>query len=226
MILNQDPTRAFTGPPWYTQGPVAGIGDSISVGHPDPPGFTGVLEGGPSGDATWQPLYQLDAQYPAAFTFYTGAIGSTGAANLGGELDFVLALSPLPVAVIVHTGINDLAGGAVFGDISSYFDTARGRIVGAGAVPFWDELLPWTGGNDTQAAAVRTWNTALASWCSTNSVTLIQCHDPMGQNRVSTGHLDDMKSSYAQDNIHPNKAGYTALGGTIWKAAMASYFGS
>lgn len=209
--------------PWYTNGlTIGGIGDSIMAGHPYPPGYLAPLEGGPDGDPTWQSLYQLQLLYPAGFTFYNGGVGSTGASALAGELNTVIPLSP--VAVICHSGINDLASGAVFADVSATYDTQKGRLDTAGIHLFMDQILPWTSGNDTQAAEVRTWNTALASWCTGNGATLIASHDGMGQLRVSTGQLDDLKTAYDADGIHPNKAGYTALA-AIYKTALAAYYG-
>jgi hypothetical protein len=45
----------------------------------------------------------------------------------------------------------------------------------------------------------------------------------MGQVRISTGELDDLKTAYNQDGIHLKQAGVDMMAQTI-KAKMAMYF--
>jgi hypothetical protein len=85
-------------------------------------------------------------------------------------------------------------------------------------------LLPWTNGSDGQAGTVRTWNANLAVWCAANGAHLIECHDPMGQVRISTGELDDMKTAYNQDGVHLSTVGVDALAQII-KTAFQAYYG-
>jgi hypothetical protein len=71
--------------------------------------------------------------------------------------------------------------------------------------------MPWTAGNDAQAAVIRAFNVNYAAWCETNAASLIHCHDAMAQVRPSTGKLDDMKTTYNYDGVHLTTAGLAAL---------------
>lgn len=92
----------------------------------------------------------------------------------------------------------------------------------AGTSLFVNEILPYTSGNDTQAATIRTLNANYATWCAENGATLIQCHDAMGQVRASTGELDDLATAYNHDGAHLTTAGVDKLAEIVAQALLAA----
>lgn len=126
-----------------------------------------------------------------------------------------------PATIVIHCGVNDVNGGRTWAQVESNLDTIQAGLP-TGATLFVNEILPWTNGNDSQAATIRTWNANLSTWCAANGAVLIACHDSMGQIRVSTGELDDLLAAYDQDGVHLTAAGVDALAAIIYAALFAN----
>jgi hypothetical protein len=193
-------------------------GDSIMGGSHTASPFDPYQQGGPSGPVTSQIQYQLRSSLGANLEFVNHARAA---------MVFTFCLTtgvPACIAakaawIHIHCGVNDVAAGRLWADISSELDSIKALLIN-GERLIIDEILPWTAGTDGNASTIRTFNANLATWCAANGATLLLCHDAMGQNRVSTGHLDDLKTAYAMpDGTHLTADGRDAMA-VIWEAAI------
>lgn len=195
------------------------VGDSIIEGHNGATQWHSFYHTGPDGNPAAEPFNQLRALVPTLeYQNYgkgsqTWAFAPTAAADLA---------SKAPWGVIAHFGVNDVSGGRSWAAIEADMDAFLAALP-VGTNVFINEVLPWNGGDDTQAAAVRALNANYASWCTANGATLIPCHDPMGQIRGSTGELDDLITAYADGTVHLSvPAGVNALALEIARGIEAS----
>ena len=191
------------------------IGDSISKGgsywstHKSTTGYD-VVNLDPVNDPAYQIASRLGAD---GLTYQNHGAGSRTWAGVL-STDAVLALATLPRVLYCHCGVNDLATPRALEDVLANMDSVK-ALVDAQAQPCTmvvAEILPWTNGTDEQAATVRTWNAAYATWCVANSVPLVRVHDPLGQTRAATGYLDDLLAAYDDDGVHLVPAGTAAMG--------------
>ncbi len=112
--------------------------------------------------------------------------------------------SPVPKYLIVEGGINDMSGaGATFADRQTYFDGIKTLCDNHGSTMLVEEV--WPSLLDTNAHIVA-WNSALATWAASNSVTVIPMHDWMGDPAASPAY-STMLSTYTVDGTHPSQAG-------------------
>ena len=95
----------------------------------------------------------------------------------------------------IHTGINDANDGILWPEILTNLASIRQKWPITNAL-FIGEILPDTVSSDAISANIRTFNTNLNFWCSTNTATIVHQHDLFGQLRVSTGQLDDLANAY------------------------------
>lgn len=188
---------------------LAVVGDSIVEGH-----NTGTAWHGPFHSVTQGNNILAQPSFIAAKALNWGhqnhSLGSTTfdwAATTGCPSAFNSGATH----VWLHSGVNDVLNGRTWASVEANLDTILAAKP-ADTLLYISEILPWTNGNDTHAATIRTWNSNLATWCSENGVTLIQCHDAMGQTRASTGYLDDMRSVYNSDGVHLSQDGVYAFG--------------
>lgn len=186
-------------------------GDSIAEGYP---GYESFYDTGPTGfTPTNDPATILrnlinGSQIGGFETQNHGDGGRTFSWIV--TTGIVSALATLPGAVLIQCGVNDVNTGRSWAQVEANLDSIR-SLVPATTRLYIREILPWTNGDDAQAATIRTWNASIATWCASNNATLIVCHDAMGQVRISTGEIDDLLAAYDQDGVHLNLAGYTAL---------------
>lgn len=202
----------------YGPAPFAGfVGDSIMAGHHET-FYRPFLDSGISGDPDGEPAHHIWDDF-SDLIYQNFSKGSQtwafGAANVAK----VAAVTPS--AVVCMFGVNDVAGSRSWEDIESDMDTFLAGLPG-GTNLFICEVLPYTSGSDAEAAAIRSLNANYASWCTSNGATLISCHDAMGQTRVATGELDDLKTAYDYDGVHLTDAGVLVLSGLI-ADALDSY---
>jgi len=198
-------------------------GDSIEVGHGGT--FTSYFDGtGPAVGSDGAPLcelgYNMKPLIGGSWNYQDFANGSqTLAWVLSTGVPAILSGTGMHGSVAcgatelwIHCVVNDIAGGRSNAAIQADLDSIR-TLWGTVNPIFIDEVLPDSNFNDTQAAAVRSWNTALASWASGKSnVRVVSCWSAFGQNRTSTGQNDDLLSAYnSGDGVHLNAAGAAAL---------------
>lgn len=191
---------------------IVSTGDSILAGyntatpwhtHYDALGISGAPASDPM-DAVADAISGLGYQnFCQAGTTWADAVSKVAAINSVGSR-----------AVIAAYGVNDISAGRSMSAIEADMDAFKAGL-SADKKLFICEVLPWTAGNDTQAAATRSLNANYAAWCAANDATLIRTHDAMGQMRVSTDELDDLKTSYSYDGVHLTSAGVTALADLI-----------
>jgi hypothetical protein len=193
-------------------------GDSIIGGsNTGATAFVPYQQGGPSGGVAAQIQYQLRSSVGDSLEFINNARAAqdfTFCKNTG----VPACITSKAAWIHIHCGVNDIAAGRLWSAIESDLDAIKALLVN-GERLIIDEILPWTAGTDGNAATIRTFNANLATWCTANGATLIVCHDTMGQLRVSTGFLDDLKTAYNQDGTHLTAAGVTEMA-VIFQAAF------
>lgn len=201
-------------------------GDSIAEGQHTVTPWEGPLDDGdgPSGDIEAEVWYWL-RNYLGGATQLEYQNMALGGQTYAWVVSNALSLieDALPSAVVIHCGVNDVATGRTWSAVEANLDTIRTTLPAINVDLFIDEILPWTAGNNTQAATIRTWNSNLATWCAANNAILVQCHDEMGQTRSSTGQLDNLNDDYDYDGIHLTRAGVMRLAQLIGEA-MNEYY--
>lgn len=193
---------------FWTEAPViAYTGDSIIAGHNTSYSFMPFLDSGGIGGNIYGSIpYCASTNGESPFTYCN--YGSGGKTFFWvNTTAFPYITNDAPSALWIHSGVNDVSQGFTWADILTNLTAIRAKW--PVNKPLWmSEILPWTAGNDTQAATIRQYNTNLAAWALTNSCTIATLHDAFGQIRVSTGFLDDLKTSYnAGDGVHLSQAG-------------------
>ena len=197
-------------------------GDSIAEGHNGATNYHGGLhplagqKTAPGGTLTSELGATLKSKIGHDLLKYQNlALGSTTFAWVAAT-GIVQCLLVKPHTVLIHCGVNDVATGRSWANVETDLDTIKTAIDAAPVTELLvDEILPWTAGNDAQAATVRLFNANLAIWCAANDVRLVLCHDAMAQIRLSTGELDDLNAVYDQDGLHLTSAGVNRLA-SIW----------
>ena len=195
---------------------LAVTGDSIAEGHNE--GYYDGFYGGPSGDIDAEIMHRLVASAAVDcstdLSYINRADGSrTWAWVL--STGAPAAISSGAPAILVHCGVNDIGNGRTWAAVESDMNAVK-ALLQPGQTLFIDEVLPWTAGNDTYAAIIRTFNQNYSAWCAANGAMLVKCHDRMGQLRATTGQLDDLRPEYNYDNLHLSKIGVNAMA-EIWK---------
>ena len=198
---------------------LVGTGDSIMEGHNSASPWHSHYHTGPSGNLDASILQQMRNSVPPLETQNFGQSGG----RWDNTLTKVNAIDAQKSwSVVVHAGVNDVSASRSWASISAEMDSFKAGMT-HGQRLFINEVLPWTAGDDTKAAAVRALNANYAAWCTANDATLISCHDPLGQLRVSTGELDDLLTKYNYDGIHLTvTAGVRALARQIAAGIEAS----
>lgn len=192
-------------------------GDSICAGHDayEPP-----WEGHQSGyNIASQTVYQTQQAISSSFLYQNYGLGST-------TCDYVDSIMPtlnlvLAKALYLHCGVNDLGTGIGWTTGGTTGNGTQGALNGilsqlpAGVHLFLDEVLP---GSSNSNASVLALNANFAIWAAANGATIVHTHDAMGC--PSGGNT--MCSAYG-GGLHPNVAGYTALGG-ILASTLQTYY--
>ena len=174
------------------------LGDSQLCAHGSVT-HRGFLDGGTvTGSMAGDPAQYLRDAVPA-LAYQNFSKGSQTWAHGAAYAAQVAALTPK--AVLCCFGVNDVVAGRTWAAISSDMAAVKAALP-SGTKMFVMEVMPYTGGTDAQAAAIRSLNANYATWCAANGATLIACHDAMGQVRASTGQLDDLKAAYNFDGVH------------------------
>lgn len=203
-------------------GGAAGVLNSIEIRKIEPAFVaTDTRQFGISGDSIAQnATLNLPSIFPAdigknGFSLNDASIKITD--NALGNQTYAWVLStgvPNAIAagaesILIHCGVNDVSTSRTWGQIESDLDDIKALLTGQEL--FISEILPWTNGSDAENATIRTFNTNFAVWAAANGVTLISTHDQVGQIRVSTGELDDLKTIYDLDGVHLTAGGYFTL---------------
>lgn len=205
---------------------LAVTGDSILGGNNQgadrwwpPQNPTTSVPTNPGGVITAEPAHRIALLAPG-LEYQNTAKGSqkwAWVATANGGYD--LALDTDPHTVVIMAGVNDVSGGETWATVEAGLDAVKVSYDASTSERlFICGIMPWTAGSDAQAATIRTWNASLEAWCATNGVGFIPTTDAMGQVRVSTGELDDLKTAYDLDGVHLTSAGVQALAEVIFAA--------
>jgi lysophospholipase L1-like esterase len=208
---------------------LAVTGDSIPEGHNGTASWHGGLHTNPAGVAilpSGEPTSEMADQLRGSIgdgmilQYQNLSLGSQTFAWVASN-GIVECLVVKPHTVLIHCGVNDVAGGRTWEQVEADLNTILTAVNAANPKPrvLIDEIFPWTAGSDANAAILRTFNANLATFASANGWTLVRCHDAMAQTRVSTGELDDYKTGYgAADNVHLSATGVLA-----WRDILKTY---
>jgi hypothetical protein len=185
---------------------LAVVGDSIVEGHNTGTNWHGPFHGVTQGtNQLAQPGYI--AAKAANWGYQNHSLGST-TFDWAAATGFPSAVASGATHIWVHSGVNDVAGGRTWAAIEANLDTILASKPD-GVTLYISEILPWTNGTDANGTTIRTFNANLETWCNTNEVELIRCHDVMGQQRGTNGQLDDLNDAYDSDGVHLTTAGVT-----------------
>lgn len=209
---------------------IAIIGDSKAEGHNN--GGSGsadsyhtefhnstVVNTLPGGVQSSEILYEL-AQLVSALKYQNVGVGSITFAELASTYA-AIALAQLPQILLIECGVNDVAASRAWSAVEDDLDTIYSLFLVSGCqLILIDEILPWTNGDATQAATIRTWNSNLATWATGKSgVAIVESHDPM----KDPENTDNMLPAYDFDGIHLTTAGVAALAGIIHDKILQLY---
>lgn len=196
---------------------LAATGDSLAAGRNGSPNFwdcwlwdenKGAIPGGEPTSEVWNQIRADNAH----LEYQNHALGSQDWLwTLNTATGYVTACDPHTVVVIC--GTNDISWGLAWSDVEARMTAIKAALdadeVRRMAVC---EVLPRTEFTDAESLTVRQWNARYATWCKRNGAQLIICHDAMGEERLSTGELDNLPAAYdAGDGIHLSTAGVEAL---------------
>jgi lysophospholipase L1-like esterase len=206
---------------------LAGTGDSIMAGHnggngtsaawystEEDPNIAGVLTV-PGGTPTSEIPNQIRAKIGDGTVlqyqnFGKGSMTFAWVASNG----IVDAVASGARAIVIVCGVNDVTAGTTWEDMEIALNTIKAAVP-ASTMLLISEILPYTNGSDVQCARLNDRNASMTIWCAANGVRLIKSHDAMGQLRISTGLLDDLKTEYDEDGVHLTTAGVDAMAGII-----------
>lgn len=128
----------------------------------------------------------------------------------------VIALKP--TMVVLLAGANDIAGNTghstfemILNNIISMAELAKANqieMILCSLLPAYD--FPWKTGS-FPAEKMETFNTMLKKYADANEILYLDYHSAMVDERKG------LKAAYADDGVHPNKAGYEVMGPIIEK---------
>jgi lysophospholipase L1-like esterase len=188
---NTTPAQASTPPHPLHAHLIVCVGDSITEGFADPNNWPYHLEARLGGD--WKVVDQ--------------GVGGAKTADMLARIDAALALNPH--FVIIMGGTNDLANGGVpLATTQANIKAMCTRVESYGAVPVLCTVIP----NSYHLADRDILNAWIAEYANLNGYSLIDFYaviDNPSNPGVSNPAL------VMSDGVHPNPAGYTAMGNAI-----------
>lgn len=159
-----------------------------------------------------EPLYYAKKMIGDALSYENVSI-SAKTMQWGADTGVGLAIAKDPKIIVVSLGANDAINNIAWSTVEANLDSIKTQFDNSDAETLYvSEVTPHTNDNTSMAVYIRTFNSNLSTWCTSNSVPLILCHDAMGQIRAATGELDDLKTEYDYDGTHLTQAGAEALG--------------
>ncbi len=167
------------------------VGDSITEGFSDPNNWPYHLKARLGGD--WEVVDQ--------------GVGGAKTADMLARIDAALVLNPH--FVIIMGGTNDLANGGVpLATTQANIEAMCTRVESYGAVPILCTVIP----NSYQLAQRDILNAWIAEYANLNGYDLIDFYAVI-DNPLNPGYSNPALAM--SDGLHPNPAGYTAMGNTI-----------
>lgn len=127
----------------------------------------------------------------------------------------------LPDLVVIEGGTNDLNGGVGWGTVSANLTTMFEALKLQSNIVIYLGIFPRSDIDDTKAGTRRTWNDSIQTLVGTynidNNFHFIDLDSVLGQIRVSTGELDDLKDEYdCGDGVHLNDAGCQVVAQSVY----------
>ena len=167
------------------------VGDSITAGFSDPNNWPYHLKARLGGD--WEVVDQ--------------GVGGAKTADMLARTDAALALNPH--FVIIMGGTNDLANGEVpLATTQANIKAMCTRVESYGAVPVLCTVIP----NSYHLAERDSLNAWIAEYANLKGYPLIDFYAVI-DNPLNPGHSNP--ALVMSDGVHPNPAGYTAMGNAI-----------
>lgn len=125
-----------------------------------------------------------------------------------------------PKVVVILGGTNDLAGNTgpatpeeIQGNLMSMAELAKAngiRVVLASILPATD--FPWRPEHPNPAQQILAMNTWIKAYAAQNGLVYLDYHSAMANEQQG------LRSEYAQDAVHPNRAGYLVMAALAEKA--------
>jgi len=172
----------------------------------------------PGGNIESEPFYWTKLALDSTLNYQNHALSTNTYAN-GLSLLIPNALATHSKFVILGFGSNDLATGRTWAQVLSDLDAIKILFDASSSEKLLIcDIAPRNDIDATLCGTLRTWNTNIAQWCTDNLATLVPIHDELGQVRIATGYIDDLKTEYSQDGIH-----LTLLGVKKYAEIMARF---
>lgn len=128
------------------------------------------------------------------------------------------ALAVHPKVLIVGFGLNDITEGRTWEAIEADLDAIKVLFDASTAEKlFLMEMQPRTGETDAYNATLRQFNANFKTWANNNGARVIELHDEVGQIRLSSGEIDDIKPEYNQDGVHLTHAGVDKFAEIVYR---------
>lgn len=131
----------------------------------------------------------------------------------------ILALDPLPGAVVVNLATNDVYDPAVLPIYTSILDT----LIHRGILPVVVNNPPRNTMTQALSSTITKWNHALARECLERGVPYIDIYRAMTNDGSGTGNAGGYKTTYNVDDVHPSEIGAKAWAQAIVDAVSATW---
>lgn len=201
----------------FGQAPLmVGIGDSIMAGHTDHYSF---LETADITSLSNQIMYQLRAINSDIIYQNMGTGSSTSTQILSRFPSDVVGLKPK--YVIIHVGVNDIAGAVAKATYISNMTAMLDLCVTNSIIPIIGKIMPWTNGSNVQMQTRDDWMADLQALVATYSGAKWVDYDAsIGQFRTGgdAGNLWDIQVAYDDDGVHLLEAGYAKAAEPLYAA--------
>ncbi len=182
---------------------IVGLGDSTTAGTP---GFRSPLEAPPNGDGNPESQYAfwMMRSHPEWTVLNRGVNGETAE-----EVRVRLprdVLGPRPAYAIILAGVNDIFAGQRAETVERHLAAMYADVLDAGVVPVAATVLPYNSATARASGDILTLNAWIENLTKVLGILFCDTHaavaDPADSNRLRG----------TPDRLHPDVAGYRALG--------------
>ena len=185
---------------------IVGLGDSTTAGTP---GFRSPLEAPPDGAGNPESQYAfwMMRSHPEWTVLNRGINGET-TEEIRSRLSRDV-LGPRPTYAIILAGVNDIFGGQRAETVERHLAAMYADVLDAGIVPVAATVLPYDSANARASGDILTLNAWIENLTKVLGILFCDTHatvaDPADSNRLKG----------TPDGLHPDVAGYRAMGDAL-----------